>query len=439
MNLAMRTTAPPGLEVGTVVEGYVIQSTIGHPVAAELRYAASAPDGGPATVVTPAYWNPDRRRRSQFRRLASRRVELEHPAVIAGRAFGECRGRPYLITDPYPASTFSDMLEREAPLPARTVVAMLAPVADAMDAAHGHGLVHRALTSESLLVEEGRLQLGSFAPFAPDYDASLGMVPPGDLRYRPPEELRGEALGPAANVYSLTAIVFHALAGAPPFAGERGSVTYSHLLEAPPRASERVPELDEAIDDVIAWGMAKEPSERPPTATALLRALDEVLDTGRTAIPARPRERPASALPAGVASLPRPRRRLALPVAAILVAAVVGTLVAALLNPFGGGEDSRPDPAVAAVQRLDARRLDLRGQLAVADTPTQQAAIAARLASAYLAAADAAGPGPFARAARSAGDAYTELAAASEAGSAREFADASAAVRRAELRLRTRR
>ena len=422
-----------------MVAGHTVRRELEFPVAGELRYAASAPDGSRATIVAPAHWQADRRRRSQFRRLASRRIELTHPAVIAGRRFGEHRGRPYLIADPHPPSTFGDVLEREAPLPARTVVAMLTPVAGALDAAHEHELVHRALTADSLLVEDGRLQLDSFGLFAPDYDASLGIVPPGDLRYRPPEELRGEALGPAANVYSLTAIVFHALAGAPPFAGERGSVTYSHLLEAPPRASERVPELDEAIDDVIAWGMAKEPSERPPTATALLRALDEVLDTGRTAIPARPRERPASALPAGVASLPRPRRRLALPVAAILVAAVVGTLVAALLNPFGGGGDSRPDPAVAAVQRLDARRVDLRSRLAAADTPTRQAAIAARLASAYLAAADAAGPGPFARAARSAGDAYTELAAASEAGSAREFADASAAVRRAELRLRTRR
>ena len=96
-----------------------------------------------------------------------------------------------------------------------------------------------------------------------------------DVRYRAPEQMLGEPLGPAANVYSLAALVVHVLTGAPPYQGPRPAVTYGHLAQPPPLVSERAPNLGAAVDEVIAWGMAKDPSERPRSATALLKAVEQ--------------------------------------------------------------------------------------------------------------------------------------------------------------------
>ena len=90
-------------------------------------------------------------------------------------------------------------------------------------------------------------------------------------------------------------------------------------------------------------------------------------------------------------------------------------------------------------KRLDAERSDLRTRLAAAEAPQEQAELADRLAAAYGDASRALPPGPRARDARAAGDAYARLAAAAEAGSEADFAAASSAVSRAELRLQTRR
>ena len=442
MKLGTRRSPPLRLQEGTVLGGYLVEGVLERSTAEELRYAARAPNGDPATIITPAGWQPGRRSRMRARRMASRRMNLKHPAVIAARAFGEDHGRPYLITDAYPQHTFGELLDREAPLPPNRVVALLAPVADALDLAHSRRLVHQALSSESLLIHAGRLQLDSFGVFRAGQE-SPSMLPSGDLRYRPPEEMRHEPLGPAANVYSLAAVIFHALTGAPPFAGEAPAMAYAHLTEPPPRPSERIPELGSATDDVIAWGMAKDASERPPTATALLVA------TGAARVGVRPRDKPESVqeTPESSALEPATRptgltRRLGrggarLAVAAVVAAALLGALAAALTDPFGGG-DSPPTPrsaGAAAVERLEERRAILRSRLAAADTPADQTAIALQLARAYRAAAEAVRPGPFARTARQAAGVYAELALASEAGSASRFAAASQAVGRAERRL----
>jgi hypothetical protein len=427
----MRVLPPTvGLDESSVAAGHLLEEELTSPLEGEIRHTGRAPNGGSVTVVRAAHWEPDRHRRSRFRRLASRRRELRHPAAIPVRDFGEEGGRPYMVADPYPEATFSDILARDAPLPPSTVIAMLAPVADALDEAHRTGLVHRALSSESLLADGDRLLLDLFAPFEPDYDPAMGRAAAGDPRYRPPEELRGEPPAPAANVYSLAAIAFHALSGAPPFTGERVSVMYAHVLEPPPRLTERMPEFGRAVDDVLASGLAKEPLERPPTATALVQALDEALATesANVPVPARRARTPAR---------PKLSQAGARTLAAIVTAALLGVLAAAIAQPFGGDEAPAPAaPAGArAVERLDARRVELRDELAAARTPADQAQLADELAAAYGDAAAALPAGPLARAVRTAATAYAELGAATRTGSEAQFSAASEAVDSAEARL----
>jgi serine/threonine-protein kinase len=353
--------------------------------------------------------------------------------------FGEHAGRPYFVTEPLPERTLGDCLRDEAPLEPARVLSMLAPVASALDAAHMFGLVHQALGTDTLLLaRDGRVLLDWFALFETGEETEWwGVGGWGDLRYRPPEQLRGVPLEPSGNVYSLAAVVVHALTGEPPYTGEPSTLVSAHLSAPPPKVSARVPALGQAADDVVAGALAKSGSQRPLSATVLLEQLADALGT----------EPPARGEPlvAGktLRPMPPPRRRPA-PFAtaiAITVAALCGCAIALAVEPFGD-QAPRTDPrpaAAAAWKRLDSQQVDLRAQLAVAGTPQEQAEIAGRLASAYDEAARAAGPGAQASEARAVRDAYARLAAAAEAGQKDGYAQASQAIADAEQRLQARR
>jgi hypothetical protein len=207
------------------------------------------------------------------------------------------------------------------------------------------------------------------------------------------------------------------------------------------------------MDAVVEWGMAKDPSERPASATALLQAAAEALRTPPpevTAEPAPPRlhlvpsRSHAGPAAAGTRVAPvrsgpaRPRARaLGRFAAAVAIAAACGALAAALTDPFGDNAPAKP--AVAAGSgvwdRLADRRAELRDELAAADSPDDQAAAMTELASLYTAAARARGPARLRVAARDAGAAYSELAVATLSGDESAFAEAGEAVTEAELAL----
>ena len=308
MRLVGPQQEPAWLEEGAVVAGYAIGRAVRRHPGAELRYAAQAADGTPVTLVTSRSPLSSRRERSRFRRLAEYRAALDHPTALAVHAVTERAGHPVLIMDRHPRSTFSDVLHADAPMRPERVVRMLAPVAHALDVAHAHGLIHQSLSADSLLLTRGdRLVLDSFGVLAPETDLTWSTIDAGELLYRAPEQLRGEPLDPRTNVYAFTGLLVHALTGEPPYAGDPPAVIYRHVAGAPPRVSERRPDLPAALDAVVEWGMAKEPFERPWSPTLLLDSVVEAVDV---------RRRPALVLrPAAPARVPR-RAPTADPVAA---------------------------------------------------------------------------------------------------------------------------
>ena len=131
----------------------------------------------------------------------------------------------------------------------------------------------------------------------------------GTPAYLAPEQIEGGSIDGRADVYSLGCLLYECLTGETPFArGSRLAVAWAHLEEEPPRASDRRPELPEAIDAVIRKAMAKEPDDRYATCAALITAAEEALEL----------RRPPAAL----------RRRLAI-FAAVATSSVLVALVAA--------------------------------------------------------------------------------------------------------------
>jgi hypothetical protein len=236
-------------------------------------------------------------------------------------------------------------------------------------------------------------------------------------------------------VYSLTALLVHALTGDTPYGGAPAAHAYGHLVEPPPRPSAHMPQLGTAFDDVVARGMAKDPATRPGSAGELLReaaaALGVALPQRQASGRARQRWRRRRA---AVRIRRVPRSAVA---ATVIVAAVAGTAAGVVLDPFDGSRASAAGESLdaGALARLDDQRTPLRARLATDESPQEQAATAAELADAYGRVADAAESARLASAARTAERAYDELAAAADAGSAERFAAASDEVARADARL----
>ena len=423
------------LDEGAILEGYRVEVSDDTHFGPEMRYLVSGPGGEGALLLMSRHPFADRHERARFRRLAELRARFTHPAAIEVRDFGEHAGHPFLVTEPHSERTLDDLLEDEAPIEPERLVRMLGPVAGALDAAHAQELVHHGLGGDTLLVRRDEsLLLDSFALFELGEKTAWSTRARVDLRYRPPEQVRGERLGSSGNVYSLAALIVHALTGEPPYSGDQLELAYAHLAKAPPKLSARAPGLGTAIDDVIARGLAKDPSQRPGSATQLLAEVAEALGAGAAPVT------PAAAARRRVRPMRRRRASARTAIAAAAAAALCGAALAVAVDPFGGEGEAAPRAVGAgAWKRLDAERSDLRTRLAAAEAPQEQAELANRLAAAYGDASRALPPGPPASDARAAGDAYALLAAAAEAGSEADFAAASSAVAGAELRLQTRR
>jgi Protein kinase domain len=425
---------------GRTVAGYSL-GRVARRRLGEVVYDGQAPDGRPVSLVASAVARSDRDDRLRFRRLAGLRAAVEHAALLPVYDWGEHRKVQFLVTARYPRTTLVEALPAEG-LPPEAALELLWPVAEGLDECHSEGLVHECLTAESVLTHEGHAVLDAFGIPTAGAQRDWEMRNPREFQYGTPEVVRGEPVTPAANVYSLTALLVHLLTGRPPYGDGAASPSNAawtaailHLTEPPPRPSERVRGLGSELDRVVAWGMHKQAAQRPPSATALLEAATYALGAPARAGAPRP-VRPATvrAVPRR-ASMGQPRRAAAL--AAVATAAVCGVLAAALLDPFGG--DPAPQRAagvdVAAWEHLAERRAMLRADLAAGDTAVRQSSAARSLAAEYDRAADASPPGTLAAALRSAAGAYYALAEAGAGADEDAFAEAGEAVVAAERRV----
>ncbi len=438
MRQAARKPPAIDLEVGGSVDAYLVADFVPRRGAAELICEAIGPDGDAVNLVMAWSTPPDKQAWASFRELARTRATLHHEALLPVRSVGDHRGRPYLAMDPYPETSFEELLEG-APLPAGQVLPLLAPVCHALDLAHANGLVHQSLSGASLLMDGDAVLLDGFGVAGGSRELTFWSVGVLEARYCSPEELQGAPLGPASNVYSLTALLVHALTGSSPYEGAPAGQTFAHMTEPPPRPSEHMPQLGGAFDDVIARGMAKDPAERPASAWELLAEAASALGVD---LPARPESRADEeaevSLPAPVRTgrIPNAFPRVAV-AAALVVVSVAGLAAGVVLDPFDGDGASAAEPNVTAraLERLDDQRTALRAELLASETPQEQAATAAELAATYDRAADAADSPQLVSATRAAERAYEELGAAADAGDAGRFAAASDAVARADARL----
>jgi Protein kinase domain len=258
----------------------------------------------------------DERFHARFARETELAMSLEHPNVVPVYDAGDVDGRFYLAMRLVEGADLGALLRTEGTLdPARALV-ICSQVANALDAAHARGLVHRDVKPSNVLLDASEhVYLADFG-LTRRLDEQGGSAGEGRSvgtpSYLAPEQIEGGSVDGRADVYSLGCLLYECLTGETPFArGSRLAVAWAHLEEEPPSARKRRPELPEAIDAVIRKAMAKEPENRYTTCAALITAAEEALELRRSPALLRRRLR----IIAAVATL--------LVLAAVLVAAVV--------------------------------------------------------------------------------------------------------------------
>ena len=260
------------IDTGVTIAGYRTERLLGSGGMGSV-YAATQLSLGRVValkVLSPKYGeDPDFRER--FRREAMLQAALDHPGIVPVYEAGESPEGMFIAMRLVDGTDLRRLGEQG--IEPDRALGLLAQVASALDAAHAAGLVHRDVKPQNILVEGDRAYLSDFG--LTHGARERGTTPSGhylgSLDYTPPEQLRGEPVGPAGDVYALTAVLVEVLTGDVPFPYEsEAEILEGHLTGRPPLPSERRPDLPEALDEVVAHGLAKQPEERPRSATELV-------------------------------------------------------------------------------------------------------------------------------------------------------------------------
>ncbi|MBI3890835.1 MAG: serine/threonine protein kinase, partial [Candidatus Wallbacteria bacterium] len=315
-------------------------------------------------VLSPGLFD-ERETRDRFLREAKIQAGLSHPNLLALFDAGFAGGRPFMVCELVRGGSLRDLLDRAGTLAVEEAARIGAAAAAGMAHAHRAAIVHRDLKPENILltgqdaaspadVKVADFGLAKTAIGSGDAHTAAGVLL-GTPGYMAPEAIRGEAAGPAADVYALGVILFEMLAGRRPFtSGDSGAVLAKQLAGDHESLEGARPDVPSEVAGLVRRCLDPEPGRRP-AAEEVARVL-EGLSSGEARGPAlrtrASRGSPAvpsarSSASAGATRITRTPGTTGAPVAgrrrwAVAAAALVTLCVMAWLRPARHGEPAGP-------------------------------------------------------------------------------------------------
>jgi Tfp pilus assembly protein PilF len=276
-------------------------------------------------------------------------ARLDHPHILTLIDSGESDGYLWYVLPYIRGESLRQRLDRERQLGLDEALAVAADIAAALDYAHAHGVVHRDVKPENILLHEGEAMLMDFGIALAVREAGGERLTEtglsvGTPHYMSPEQATAERqLDARSDVYSLGAVLYEMLAGEPPFTGATGQAVIAKMMtERPTRLRTVRDTVPEGVDAAVARALAKVPADRFPSAAAFAAAL-------RNLEPA-----PAS----------RPSWSLGRHWRAVLAAGALAALVFLLAWQLGtsrlGPERPRGDPEVSALYQRGVHAFERR-------------------------------------------------------------------------------
>ncbi len=238
---------------------------------------------------------------ARFRREADATASLDHGNIVPIYEFGEHDGIAYLVMPYLSAGSLADLLKRNGPLSVERALAYVAQIGAALDYAHAQGIIHRDVKPSNVLLHpDGRLLLADFGIARPldradpadalEYDdgeadnstLTRGGAILGTPQYMAPEQITGDPVGPATDLYALGVLAYTLLAGHPPFDGGTGELLRRQVGERPPSLRPLRPDVSPRMEAALFRALAKRPEERPRSAGAFAASLRDAAVAGQT-------------------------------------------------------------------------------------------------------------------------------------------------------------
>ncbi|MCA9623646.1 MAG: serine/threonine protein kinase, partial [Myxococcales bacterium] len=281
--------AEPGLQPGDRVGDYEVVARIGAGGFGEV-YAAQHALIGKKAAVKILRAEHARSKQVTQRFLAEARAvnQIQHRGIVDIFAFDTLPdGRQYFAMELLEGEPLDVFARKNGGLAVEVVFAILRRVARALDAAHAAGIAHRDLKPENIFIttdETGRLE-----PKLLDFGIAKLMTEGGARQtqtgqmlgtplYMSPEQWRGRKVDHRTDIYALGVVAYELLTGSYPFSGETpGDVMINVCTGDPIPATTTSPDLPAGVDAVLGTLLAKDPAARPPSASAAVRLLQEVV------------------------------------------------------------------------------------------------------------------------------------------------------------------
>jgi serine/threonine protein kinase len=262
----------PGVNIGP----YLIVEQIGRGgMAAVYKAYEESLARHVAIKVLPEFFAEAKEYRVRFQVEAVAVAKLRHQNILSVFAYGEDNGTPYIVSEFVDGGTLAEKLN--GAMKVDEVVALLAPIASALDYAHSQGVLHRDVKPSNIML------LGDGTPVLTDFGLAkllesdtitvTGTVL-GTPEYMAPELCSGEVAGPRADIYSLGVVAYEMLTARVPFKGNTpGATIIAQMSEALPPAHEVNPELAPDVAAVLDKALSKDPNDRYETAQEFVSAL----------------------------------------------------------------------------------------------------------------------------------------------------------------------
>lgn len=214
----------------------------------------------------------------RFRQEADVNRQLDHPRIAKFLGYSE-DPIPYLALEYIRGSNLKKQLKEARRFPLKQALSYIKSILSALDHAHSQGILHRDLKPDNVLLDQHKnillIDFGLARKGESDMRLTVTGQVMGTAQYMAPEQFKSvKHVGPTADLYSVGALLFHFLAGQPPFPGGRAEIIVSHVSQSIPDIRAWSPELPKSIADLIHKLLAKEPSDRYPSAKDTLQAIE---------------------------------------------------------------------------------------------------------------------------------------------------------------------
>ncbi|MBI2401412.1 MAG: serine/threonine protein kinase [Gemmatimonadetes bacterium] len=319
--------------LGRTIGPFTVERLIGQGGFAWVFAGRRTADGAPVAlkVLKPRYAG-DQPFETRFRNEARVASELRHPNIVRILDIGKTGEVTYFAMDLY-SSSLASRLARDGP-PAETDLLRIArDVASALAFAHAGGIIHRDIKVDNILfTSDGTAVIADFgiARAVSGYATATGVnMTIGTPHYVSPEQAQGRPLDGRSDLYALGVTLYKAATGELPFrSNDWFELARMHVEDPPEPPRNRRPDLSKRAERIILKCLAKHPDDRYASAEELLAELEAIAEVGRRTESFGRAAAPLSA--EARRGLPPGLSRWVLPVAAVLVVALVALLVVLL-------------------------------------------------------------------------------------------------------------